>query len=242
MQAMTAYYYSLPILYILLFTFSSFCFASQRSSFYNDDETEIESNTEERWQPNDDEYIEESKLHQTSYQHEQALLANIYAPHRTYISVHDDRIQPSNFSYFTFNSLGTYRFILISTRGDADLYISTRDKHVTYTNYEFSSCTCGIDEVFIDPYMKRPIYVGVYGYSQLQISYYRLLVELVDSTNPIGETISEQSNDDKSTKKHTTSHTNKKTSQVIVEGGEDRQHLLWNIFVWLLNFLVEVLT
>ena len=81
------------------------------------------------------------------------LLADIYAPKRTYISVHDDRIQPSNFSYFTFNNLGTYRFILISLRGDADLYISTRDKYVSYVNYEYSSCTCGIDEILIDPYM-----------------------------------------------------------------------------------------
>ena len=205
-------------------------------------DNKIESNNEERWQTNDDRYIDESKFDKASYQHEQEILANIYAPNRTYISMHDDRIHPSNFSYFTFNNLGTYRFILISSRGDADLYISTRHKHVSYDNYEYSSCTCGIDEILIDPYVKRPIYIGIYGYSQYQISHYRLLIELVDSTIPIDETILEQSNTDKSTHQQQTSHPNKKTSRVIVEGEEDRQHLLWNILLWLLNFLVEVLT
>src|SRR5690606_36484027 len=126
-----ACYYSLPVLYILCFIFSSFCIASdQLSDFNNNDD---ENKFEEKWQSNDDN-DDESRYHRASYQHEQELLANIYAPNRTYISVHDDRIHPSNFSYFTFSSLGTYRFILISLRGDADLYISTRDKHVTYIN------------------------------------------------------------------------------------------------------------
>jgi hypothetical protein len=243
-QAMIASCYSLPVLYILLFSLSSLSFASERSSDNNnDDETKFESNTEEKWQTNDEEYIDESNYNSASYQHEQALIANIYAPNRTYISVHDDRIHPSNFSYFTFNNLGSYRFILIPLRGDSDLYISTRDKQVSYQNYEFSSCTCGIDEILIDSYVKRPIYIGVYGYSQYQISYYRLLVELVDSTTPIDETfVVDQSTADNSRQKQSPSNQNKKPSKVVVEGEKDRQHLLWNIFVWLLNFLVEVLT
>jgi len=242
---MIAYYYSSWVFSIILFSLSSLSFAYERSSLYStfvDTDDKMESNNDERWQSNDDQYIDELKFSKASYQHEQALLANIYAPNRTYISMHDDRIHPSNFSYFTFNNLGTYRFILISLRGDADLYISTRHKHVSYDNYEYSSCTCGIDEILIDPYIKRPIYIGIYGYSQYQISHYRLLIELVDSRIPIDETILEQSNTDKSTHQQQTSRTNQKISRVIVEGEENRQHLLWNILLWLLNFLVEVLT
>jgi hypothetical protein len=246
---MIVYCYSSWIFSIILFSLSSLSFAYERSPLYStfvDTDNKIESNNDERWQSNDDDqYIDELKFNKASYQHEQEILANIYAPNRTYISVHDDRIHPTNFSYFTFNNLGTYRFILISLRGDADLYISTRHKHVSYYNYEFSSCTCGIDEILIDPYVKRPIYIGIYGYSQYQISHYRLLIELVDSRVPIDETILEQSNIDKSTQQQQqqqTSRPNQKTSRVIVEGGENRQHLLWNILLWLLNFLVEVLT
>jgi hypothetical protein len=238
--------YSSLIFSIILFSLLSSSFAYERSSIYStfiDDDTKIESNDDERSQINDNEYIDESKSNRASYQHEQALLANIYAPNRTYISMHDDRIRPSNFSYFTFNNLGTYRFILISLRGDADLYLSTRNKHVSYDNYEYSSCTCGIDEILIDSYVKRPIYIGIYGYSQYQISHYRLLVELIDTTISIDETIVEQSNDDKSThEQQQTSRIKKNPSRVIAEGEEDRPHLLWNIFLWLLNVLVEVLT
>ncbi|CAF1395494.1 unnamed protein product [Adineta steineri] len=226
---------------IFLFLLTSFSFGYEKSSFYSalfDDDTNIESNTEEEgWQSNDDEIIEELKSHRASYQLEQDLLANIYAPDRTYVSVHDNRIHPSNFSYFTFKNHGTYRFILITLHGDADLYVSTRDKHVSYDNYEYSSCTCGIDEILIDPYVKRPIYIGVYGYSQYQISHYRLLIELVDATIPTDEIFNE-----KSTQEQQTSHLDQKPSQVVVEGEDNRSHLLWNIFVWLLNILVEVLT
>jgi hypothetical protein len=240
-QAMIACCYSSFIFILIFISLSSICFAYERSSAV-DDENKI---NEEKWQTNDDQYIDQPKYHKASYQHEQNLLTNIYAPNRNYISMHDDRIHPSNFTYFTFNNLGTYRFILISLRGDADLYISTRNKHVTYDNYEYSSCTCGIDELLIDPYLKRPIYIGIYGYSQYRISHYRLLIELVDSTIPLDLTYTEKSNDEKTyanIQEQSTSRTNQKASRVTVEGEEDRRHLLWNILLWLLNFLVEVLT
>ncbi len=239
---MIACCYSLFIFFLILFCLSSFaCGYERSSSLYStlfDDNTKIESNNEEGWQSNDDEYVDEPTHSRASYQHEQDLLANIYAPNRTYISMHDGRIHPSNFSYFTFRNHGTYRFILITLRGDADLYVSTRDKHVSYDNYEFSSCTCGIDEILIDPYVKRPIYIGIYGHSQYRISQYRLLIELVDATIPTDEIINE-----KSSKEQQTLHpTNEKSSRVTVEGEQDQQHVLWNILLWLLNFLVEVLT
>ena len=237
---MNACYYS-----IILFCLSVVYSTTVDNDNNNHNKIESSSSKDEQSEINDDPYIDESKYHRASHEYEQELLANIYAPHRNYISVHDDRVYPSNFTYFTFNNLGTYRFILISLRGDADLYVSTRYKHVTYDNYEYSSCTCGIDEIYIDPYVKRPIYIGIYGYSQYRISHYRLLIELIDSTIPIDETYVEESNDDKSSlnKNKKTSRTNQKhSSQVIVEGEKNREHLLWNIFVWILNLLVEILT
>lgn len=236
-------------LFLLFSLLSSYTYGYEASSLFStifnddDDNNNMETNNYEKSQSNDDQYIDESKYNSASHQYEEELLANIYAPNRTYISMHDDRIHPSNFSYFTFNNHGTYRFILISLRGDADLYVSTRNKYVSYDNYEMSSCTCGIDEILIDAYVKRPVYLGVYGYSQFQISHYRLLIELVDSTVPvIDETFFEQTNKDKTTNEQSKPRKNGKTSRVVVEGEDDKSHLLWNILLWLLNFLVEVLT
>ena len=165
--------------YLFLFLFVCICFAYEQSSI---DSNQVEPSR------NDDDYIDQLKTKRASYQHEQALLANIYSPDRVYISMHDGRVHPSNFTYFTFKHPGTYRFILITSRGDADLYISTKNKYVTYDDYESSSCTCGIDEIAIDSEMKRPIYIGVYGYSQYQPSHYRLLIELIGRTDPSSPT------------------------------------------------------
>lgn len=241
------FYRSFILLLIVSFLFSS-SYGHKQSSIYStifsedDDERRTETKDDEGWQSNDDDddhhqYIGESKYHRASYQHEQDVLAKIYAPNRTYISMHDDRIHPSNFTYFTFKNRGTYRFILISLRGDADLYISTRHKHVSYDNYDFSSCTCGIDEILIDPYVKRPVYIGIYGYSQYQVSHYRLLVELVDATIPLDDL-----NDDPTTADQDATQKNPKTSRVTSEKGDEEQHLLWNVLLWILNFLFEVLT
>ncbi|CAF0863897.1 unnamed protein product [Adineta ricciae] len=229
------FYRSFVLLLIVSFLFSS-SYGHKQSSIYSiifseDDQRRTETKDD------DDQYTSESKYDRASYQHEQAELANIYAPNRTYISMHDDRIHPSNFTYFTFKNRGTYRFILISLRGDADLYISTSHKHVSYDNYDFSSCTCGIDEILIDPYVKRPIYIGIYGYSQYQVSHYRLLVELVDATIPLDDL-----HDDPTTADQDTTQKNQKTSRVTSESRDDEQHLLWNILVWILNVLFEVLT
>ncbi|CAF1557803.1 unnamed protein product [Rotaria magnacalcarata] len=250
-------YNSSFIFYAICFSLLPLSFAFQRSkidstttttttttTIIDDDDSKTELNNENELESIDDEYIDESKYNKASYQHEQELLANIYAPNRTFISMHDDRIHPSNFSYFTFNRLGTYRFILISLRGDADLYISTRHKYVTYDNYEYSSCTCGIDEILTDYNIKRPIYIGIYGYSRYQTSHYRLLIELVDTKISMDETIIEQSNNDQlsmSSQEQQRSPIDRKNPSVTIEGEEGRLHLLWNIFLWILNFLVEVL-
>lgn len=239
---MIACCYSSFYFFLIIFSLLSLCFTYERSSIDSsiiDDENKIELNNN-----NNDEYIDEYKYNKASYKHEQTLLANIYTPSRNYISMHDDRIHPSNFSYFTFKNLGTYRFILISLRGDADLYISTRHKHVTYDNYEYSSCTCGIDEILIDSYMKRPIYIGVYGYSQFQVSHYRLLIELVDSTIPLDETFFEQSKNDKSysnTHEQHASQIDSQSPRIIVEGEQKGLHLLWTVLKWLFQIAIELL-
>lgn len=244
---MNAWTYSLFTFYVIFFHLLTSSIATQRlktDSTIVKDEIKTESYFEDEWQSNDDEYVDTSKFNKASYQHEQSLLANIYAPNRTYVSAHDDRIYPTNFSYFTFNSLGTYRFILISLRGDADLYISTRHKYVTYDNYDQSSCTCGIDEIFIDHNMKRPIYIGIYGYSRYQISHYRLLVELIDTKPPTEEVFQESSDDHRSSsyaRDQQGENKGTKGSTSTVTKDDDGQHILWNIFLWLLNFLVEVL-
>lgn len=231
--------------FILTFIFLFKCSAYDHSLYSADNFDPAESTYEDNQRSNLDEYFDPTKYEKASYKHEQSLLANIYSPSRTYVSMHDDRIHPSNFSYFTFNNPGTYRFILISLRGDADLYVSTRHKHVNYNNYEFSSCTCGIDEILIDPFIKRPIYIGVYGYSQYQIIQYRLLIELVDSSKTKDESGFRSSEEDQffsDNHEEQTSQTDRQSPPTVTVDSENNgRHLLWNILLWLLNFLVEVL-
>lgn len=238
--------YSSFILALIFLSYSSNCSAYDHSLYSGDYQDPVELTYEENQRSDFDESFEPMKYEKAAYKHEQSLLANIYSPSRTYISMHDDRIHPANFSYFTFNSPGTYRFILITLRGDADLYVSTRHKHVNYSNYEYSSCTCGIDELLIDPFVKRPIYIGVYGHSQYQVSHYRLLIELVDSSKSKDESPFRSSEEEPFfSDKHEgqTSQTNQQSPPTVtVDSENDGRHLLWNILLWLLNFLVEVLT
>jgi len=253
---MTSLLYSLFVVLTLIDLSNQKSDRSSSSSstflFVNDDTSYSNDGKEESLVMNEDDndeylkYIDENRQHKASYKHEQALLADIYSPNRTYISVYDDRIHAFNFSYFTFNAYGTYRFILISIRGDADIYISTHEKYVSYNNYEFSSCTCGIDELVIDSTLKRPIYIGIYGYSQYRTSIYRLLIEMVEPATTYDELGIEQtySNDDKTSNQqsqrvNTDTHDKRKEDD---DDSDDRQHILWNVLLWLLNFLVEILT
>ena len=210
------------------------------------DETQMEPTHEQRWQTTNDESVESSQRHRASYQHDQAVLDDIYSSNRTFVSMHDDQVNPSNFSYFTFNNPGVYRIILVSLRGDADLYISTRDKQVSYDNYELSSCTCGIDEIFVDFHTKRPIYIGIYGYSQFHVSYYRLMIELIQTSKQAETIVREEFARDTSSEDFDNGdrlHVDTKVSRDIVADKENRpNHVLWNILIWLLNFLLEVLT
>lgn len=220
--------------------------SSTSSTLLSTEKSSSHKHSDESWESDGEQhqYIDEAKTRRASYQHEQDLLAAIYSPERHYVSMHDDHIHPTNFTYFIFNSPGTYRFILISSRGDADLYISTHHKHVSYDNYEMSSCTCGIDEILVDATMKRPIYIGVYGYSQYQISKYRLLIEFVNKKSILPDTLADVSNFDRNsenTKEKEKSTVDTKWSDVHDETDADSKITLWDIFAWLINFLLEVL-
>ncbi|CAF0721396.1 unnamed protein product [Didymodactylos carnosus] len=220
------------------------------------------------------------KRNKASFEHEQLLLADVYRKNRTYLSIHDDKVYAFNFSYFVLNGEGTYRLILISSKGDADLYVSNRFKHVTYYNYNLSSTTCGIDEIVIDRSIKRPVYIGVYGYSQYRVSYYRLLVEQISQAtiedyftyiytsdyfstksdenyfknkNKVYSNIESSSNDyygqqeqeRQGMKPHDHQYQYRELEQettVKDDDSNDNRHIFWNLFLSILNFLVEVLT
>ena len=229
--------------YIILVFLSSYLLAYRDSPWYTilfNGNTKIKLNTNEEWLSNEEELIDETTFRKASYKYEQSLLTNIYSSNRTYISTYENWIDPKNFSYFTFDDPGTYRFILITLYGDADLYISTHHKYVSYHNYEYNSCTCGIDEILIDSNMKRPIYIGVYGYLQYQTSYYRLLIELVNTTTLTDETLFEPSAHDESIQDELTSSTNKKDSTIMVENEDKHEHVLWNTFLWILSILLDI--
>lgn len=189
--------------------------------------------------------IDPLKYERASYKHEQALLAAIYAPGRTYISKYEKTIHPTDFTRLKFENHGTYRLILLSLQGDADLYISTKNELVSYDNYELSSCTCGIDEVVIQSYMKRPIHIAIYGSSQYRNIRYRLLIEKIEPEFQTSYLFFNEG-EDKQTVNDELQQKPGKTltygSNTVHEKSEESNtgYSLWSLFVAFLELVIEI--
>lgn len=85
-------------------------------------------------------------------------------------------IEMGNFTYYTLSHPGTFKLVLVSHEGDADLYVSDRHKRVDYTNYDLQSTTYGKDEIEIEQEMRRPVYISVYAHPYYLASRYSLHV------------------------------------------------------------------
>ncbi|XP_026462828.1 UPF0669 protein C6orf120 homolog isoform X2 [Ctenocephalides felis] len=77
------------------------------------------------------------------------------------------QIGSKNYSYWSLSYQGTILIKLFSISGDCDLYISKNGLKplVDPLRYDLHSATCGVDEVLVPHSFKRPISIGVYGYS-----------------------------------------------------------------------------
>ncbi|VDO98307.1 unnamed protein product [Soboliphyme baturini] len=87
-----------------------------------------------------------------------------------------------NYSYFRITKEGSLALILFSYEGDVDLYVSSSVSSPTYEFgwHDFKSASCGVDHVEIESRIKRPVFVGIYGYSQNVLNRFVLVVSLFD--------------------------------------------------------------
>ncbi|CAG5099574.1 Similar to Ercc4: DNA repair endonuclease XPF (Mus musculus) [Cotesia congregata] len=89
---------------------------------------------------------------------------------------------------------GIVKILLVTQKGDADLFISQFINKPTYEpdQYCLQSTTCGEDIIFIPQSFKRPVSIGVYGHPSHEASQYNLFVyhvalgadEVTDEQNP----------------------------------------------------------
>ena len=72
------------------------------------------------------------------------------------------------------NDQGNFKLVLESVEGDADLYVSSSTRFVDFSNYEWQSTTCGIDEILVSKDMRRPVYAAVYAHPHHFHTVYKL--------------------------------------------------------------------
>lgn len=134
-----------------------------------------------------------------------------------------------NYTHFKLTRDGDVRLVLNTFEGDADLYISDNTLHPDYENYELQASSCGEDAVLITEDFKRPIGIAIYGHPAHELSHFKLDVYVEDILigGEGGTPVSSQKGGSGSRKS--------------MEGGEEEDSLLWNIFVGLLKIIFDVL-
>ena len=142
-------------------------------------------------------------------------------------------VAAENFTYYKLVLEGHVFIKLQSFEGDADLYVSSETMQPTWKDYMMKSDTCSNELVVVDKYLERPIGIGVYGYVQYAVSKYQLSVYIERSVNRYYP----EEEKTKSTKKPL--KTNHRLSDSANQ--ESSESLLWNILIYTLQFLLEVL-
>jgi len=96
-----------------------------------------------------------------------------------------DQVGGGNYTYYKLNQPGELFLLLTSSKGDADLYVSSELEQPTFSleEHSLSSTTCGEDKVEITASMVRPVNIAVYGHpGRSEVSAYRLDVWVVERT------------------------------------------------------------
>uniref|UniRef100_A0A336M0R8 CSON009666 protein n=1 Tax=Culicoides sonorensis TaxID=179676 RepID=A0A336M0R8_CULSO len=82
-------------------------------------------------------------------------------------------IGSSSFYYKKIEEGKNFYLILESTTGDTDLYISYKNYPLVQTaSHDYSSYSCGVEQIPLEN--KRPVFIGVYCYSQYENCTFRL--------------------------------------------------------------------
>ena len=161
------------------------------------------------------------------------LLAHLIGPTWAEYLLHtySGKVGSGNYTYYKLSKEGNVRLILETRVGDADLYISDQTLTPDFENYELKSATCGEDEVYIPAENKRPVGVGVYGYSTYDTSNYLLHV-YVDEEGSRGGTHAGAFSSGSTTGQHKPSLNTPK---------DEEESLLWTIFVGILKIIFDIL-
>jgi len=147
----------------------------------------------------------------------------------------DGTVGGGNYTYYKLTQDGDIRLEMISTEGDADIYVAYSTLSPEYDNYEMKSVTCGVDEVEIESTMKRPIGIGIFGYPQYDKSHFTLKVYLANNKHTVSYK--------ELAAAHAYSNTPTETFLPNKMGpGENDESLVWDIFITILKIIFDILT
>jgi hypothetical protein len=111
------------------------------------------------------------------------------------VAIVEGELDAGNYSYYTMHEHGHYKLVLQSLRGDADLYVSDKNKRADFYNYDSQSTTYGLDEIEITAGMSRPIAISVYAHPFYSTSIYILSKYLITSNDKNYEIHNAESNE-----------------------------------------------
>ena len=143
-----------------------------------------------------------------------------------------------NYTYYWLPQPGTVILQLNSLKGDADLYVSSKNLKPTFDieNHELQSTTCGIEQIKVSSIYDRPLSIAVYGHPSHDISLYELKIDVYDS---IAET-------DYLTEAYELPQVlSKPTSNSNIPGKDEPEYeersVFWTLFLHILQVLLDLL-
>jgi hypothetical protein len=171
------------------------------------------------------------------------------------ISSQRGELDAENFSFYEINTKGNLKIELLSIEGDVDMYASPNSKADFY-NYEWQSVTYGQDEIFIEDVKKRPIYLSIYAHPYYPKSVYILNQYLIHKPVESNEHKTGNNDDNPDISQYVDHHDYKYHSDNDgfaesyhhhlnlandKDSEEESESLLWNIFLHIIQFIIEVI-
>ena len=84
-------------------------------------------------------------------------------------------VEAGEYKSYKLEPTSTLALVLVSDRGDADLYVSLTSEPPTFEHYDFASQSCGL-EVVVLPDTKESAVSSVYGHIRYNTTMYRLFL------------------------------------------------------------------
>jgi len=84
-------------------------------------------------------------------------------------------VEAGEYSHYKLEPTSTLALVLVSDKGDADLYVSLSSEPPTFEQYDFASQSCGL-EIVVIPEFKTSTIASVYGHIRYNTTEYRLFL------------------------------------------------------------------